>query len=104
MLFSTTFDIILIETIKEQKMTNSTRKNGFLQAGNMASFLDVSKGTLARWRKEGKIQESSWIEPSDGHFLYEIEAVLKNLRTCELILNDVRRAEESRCDGCSCSW
>lgn len=61
-------------------MTNGKNNKGFLQAGKMAKYLDISKGTLASWRKQGKIRASSYIEPSDGLFLYEIEPVLEDLR------------------------
>tara|TARA_R110002072_G_scaffold106373_2_gene231986 strand:- start:1188 stop:1460 length:273 start_codon:yes stop_codon:yes gene_type:complete len=66
-------------------MTNGKNNKGFLQAGNMAKYLDISKGTLASWRKQGKIRASSFVEPSDGLFLYEIEPVLEDLRLSETI-------------------
>ena len=66
-------------------MTNGKNNKGFLQAGNMAKYLDISKGTLASWRKQGKIRASSFVEPSEGLFLYEIEPVLEDLRLSETI-------------------
>jgi len=64
---------------------NGKNDKGFLRSGNMATFLDIHKDTLAKWRKQGKIRASSYIEPSDGLFLYEIEPVLEDLRLSETV-------------------
>ena len=83
-------------------------KNGFLQARNMATYLDITTGTLASWRKQGKLRSSSFVEPSEGLFLYEIVAVLKDLRASETVRNfryaQAAMEEAARCAGCSCNW
>jgi hypothetical protein len=83
--------------------TGTTTKEGYLQAGRMADYLDIGRGTLGVWRRSGKIRDASFIEASEGVFLYNVKLVLSDLRKGEEVLNQTRELEATRCEGCSCN-
>ena len=78
--------------------TAKDTSKGFLQAGAMAKHIGIAKSTLAKWRKSGKINMGSYLEPVEGLFLYNVAAVEKDLIDATLTLRQ-SRASQSKC-GC----
>jgi len=72
------WQLIISESDKNMKGFKNTSK-GFLQSGAMADHLNISTGCLATWRKAGKIRMSSYVEPSNNYFLYNVVSVENDL-------------------------
>ena len=80
------------------KNNNNKIASVFAYPQAMAEYLGVSKRMLAKWRKEGRIQESSYFENGVSH-VYHMESAARDLLTWP----KRQKASHGRCPDCICA-